>query len=88
MVTGKEYVKLCRQLDKQGDDAAKYGIDNFNDEAERMETAVNAMVEAVKKHGWDGTWYLRAYDFYGNKIGSSRLRSSTCRYSTRTRLLP
>ena len=70
VVTGKEYVKLCRQLDKQGDDAAKYGIDNFNDEAERMETAVNAMVEAVKKHGWDGNWYLRAYDFYGNKIGS------------------
>jgi cellobiose phosphorylase len=28
------------------------------------------MVEAVKKHGWDGEWYLRAYDFYGNKIGS------------------
>jgi cellobiose phosphorylase len=29
------------------------------------------MVEAVKKHGWDGEWYLRAYDFYGNKIGSN-----------------
>ena len=28
------------------------------------------MVEAVKKHGWDGEWYLRAYDFYGRKIGS------------------
>ena len=28
------------------------------------------MVEAVKQHGWDGEWYLRAYDFYGNKIGS------------------
>ncbi|MEM6542466.1 MAG: glycosyl transferase, partial [Bacteroidota bacterium] len=21
-------------------------------------------------HGWDGEWFLRAYDFYGNKIGS------------------
>jgi cellobiose phosphorylase len=28
------------------------------------------MVEAVKLYGWDGEWYLRAYDFYGNKIGS------------------
>ena len=22
------------------------------------------------KHGWDGEWFLRAYDFFGNKIGS------------------
>jgi len=31
---------------------------------------VNNMIEAVKKHGWDGDWYLRAYDYYGKKIGS------------------
>ena len=29
------------------------------------------MIAAVKKDGWDGEWYLRAYDFYGNKIGSN-----------------
>jgi len=29
------------------------------------------MIEAVKKDGWDGEWYLRAYDFYGHKIGSN-----------------
>jgi cellobiose phosphorylase len=28
------------------------------------------MIEAVKAHGWDGDWYLRAYDYFGNKIGS------------------
>jgi cellobiose phosphorylase len=28
------------------------------------------MSEAVKKYGWDGEWFLRAYDFYGNKVGS------------------
>ena len=22
-------------------------------------------------YGWDGEWFLRAYDFAGNKIGSS-----------------
>ena len=36
-----------------------------------MQQAVDAMIDAVKKHGWDGDWYLRAYDFYGNKIGSN-----------------
>ena len=58
VVTGKDYVALCKKIGKDA-------------EAERMQTAVDAMIEAVKKHGWDGDWYLRAYDFYGNKIGSN-----------------
>ena len=36
-----------------------------------MQKAVDAMIAAVKKDGWDGEWYLRAYDFYGRKIGSN-----------------
>ena len=58
VVTGKEYVALCKKI---GNTA----------EAERMQQAVDAMIAAVKKHGWDGEWYLRAYDFYGRKIGSN-----------------
>ena len=58
VVTGKDYVELCKQI---GDNA----------EAERAQKCIDSMVEAVKKHGWDGEWYLRAYDFYGNKIGSN-----------------
>lgn len=58
VVTGKDYVALCQKIGKA-------------DEAERMQKAVDAMIEAVKKHGWDGEWYLRAYDFYGRKIGSN-----------------
>ncbi|MBP5457777.1 MAG: glycosyl transferase, partial [Paludibacteraceae bacterium] len=57
VVTGKDYVELCKQLGKA-------------DEAARAQKCIDSMVEAVKKHGWDGDWYLRAYDFYGNKIGS------------------
>ncbi|MBO4566827.1 MAG: glycosyl transferase [Bacteroidales bacterium] len=38
--------------------------------AETVSKAVAAMEEAVKAHGWDGEWFLRAYDFYGGKIGS------------------
>ena len=58
VVCGKDYVELCQQLKK-------------NDEAARAQKCIDSMVDAVKKHGWDGEWYLRAYDFYGNKIGSN-----------------
>ena len=57
VVTGNEYVDLCRRI---GDEA----------EATRAQRHVDEMVEAVKRDGWDGEWYLRAYDYYGRKIGS------------------
>ena len=57
VIYGEEYLKLCRKL----------GLDA---EADRAQKHVDDMVEAVKKHGWDGEWFLRAYDFYGNKVGS------------------
>ncbi len=28
------------------------------------------MRRAVLEHGWDGRWFLRAYDYYGHKIGT------------------
>jgi cellobiose phosphorylase len=28
------------------------------------------MEQIVKKHGWDGEWFLRAYDDFGRKVGS------------------
>lgn len=31
---------------------------------------VDRMRRAVLEHGWDGRWFLRAYDYYGNKVGS------------------
>jgi cellobiose phosphorylase len=58
IVYGQDYVELCQQLGKE-------------EEAKRAQAQVNAMTEAVKKHGWDGEWFLRAYDFFGNKIGSN-----------------
>ena len=57
VVCGRDYVELCRQIGMTG-------------EADRAQKAVDEMVEAVKKDGWDGDWYLRAYDFYGRKVGS------------------
>ena len=57
VVCGRDYVELC----------AKVGL---TEEASRASELVDNMVEAVKKHGWDGEWYLRAYDYFGRKVGS------------------
>ncbi|MBQ6062428.1 MAG: glycosyl transferase [Prevotella sp.] len=66
VVTGNEYVELCQQMARRSADTAYY-----TNEASRARQCVDDMVAAVKEHGWDGDWYLRAYDFYGNKIGSN-----------------
>jgi len=58
VVYGREYVQLCRQIGKET-------------EAEAAQAHVDNMVQAVIKEGWDGEWYLRAYDFYGRKVGSA-----------------
>lgn len=55
---GKEFIKLCKQVGKDA-------------EAAEAQKHVDAMITAVKEHGWDGEWYLRAYDYYGKKIGSN-----------------
>ena len=54
---GPEYAALAR---RRGDEA----------EAERAEKAIEDMRAAVTEHGWDGEWFLRAYDYYGNKVGT------------------
>ena len=56
-VCGKDYAQLCAYLGKDA-------------EAKRAAAAVADMEKAVEKHGWDGEWYLRAYDFFGKKVGS------------------
>jgi cellobiose phosphorylase len=30
----------------------------------------NQMTKAVLSQGWDGDWFLRAFDYFGNKVGS------------------
>jgi cellobiose phosphorylase len=52
---GREYVELCKRR----------GVETG--EAEKQ---IDAMIEAVKKDGWDGDWFLRAYDYYGKPVGS------------------
>ncbi|HEX5333502.1 MAG TPA: glycosyl transferase [Cellulomonas sp.] len=54
---GPEYAEL----------AARRGL---HDVAAKARQAVEDMRATVLRHGWDGEWFLRAYDFYGNKIGT------------------
>ncbi|MDO5576344.1 MAG: hypothetical protein Q4F84_04640, partial [Fibrobacter sp.] len=54
---GKEYAEILKRLGKA-------------DEAKKAEDYVETMVKSVKKHGWDGEWFLRAYDDSGDKVGS------------------
>ena len=39
-------------------------------EATAARESVQAMTETVLQHGWDGEWFLRAYDAASEKIGS------------------
>lgn len=57
VVYGREYVELCNVL-------------TLIEEAKRAQSHIDQMVDAIKAHGWDGEWFLRAYDYFGNKIGS------------------
>ena len=40
------------------------------DDACRLETAAKAMVSTINEYGWDGKWFLRAYDAFGDPVGS------------------
>ncbi len=52
-----EYRRLCQKL-------------GLKDEAEEIGQAIARMQAAVDKYGYDGEWFLRAYDDRGNKVGS------------------
>ena len=54
---GEEYAELCELMD-------------MHEEADRARKEVAIMNEAILKDGWDGDWFIRAYDAYSQKIGS------------------
>ncbi len=40
------------------------------EEAKSYRVQVAKMECAIRQHGWDGEWFLRAYDDFGRKVGS------------------
>lgn len=54
---GEEYAQLCELMSDQ-------------EEADYARAEVQKMYDAILKDGWDGDWFVRAYDAYGKKIGS------------------
>jgi cellobiose phosphorylase len=54
---GREYARLCSHIGRE-------------EEARRANSHVQEMVEAIEQHGWDGEWFLRAYDAHGRPVGS------------------
>ena len=54
---GPEYVALCKH---QG----------LNDKAEAAQAEIDKMKNLICEYGYDGEWFLRAYDDFGRKVGS------------------
>lgn len=55
---GRDYAQIAEKLGQ-------------HEEAKKAEKAVDAMTKAVLLAGWDGEWFLRAYDAQGNKVGAN-----------------
>ena len=54
---GREYAELCDRL-------------QLGDEAAAARRSIDAVEQAALTAGWDGAWFRRAYDAFGNPVGS------------------
>ena len=54
---GGVFSELCRRTGKEN-------------EAQEADRHIEEMRKVVDTHGWDGEWFIRAYDHFGEKVGS------------------
>jgi cellobiose phosphorylase len=54
---GNEFVRICELIGEL-------------EVAQKAKVHIKKMEDAILQHGWDGEWFIRAYDHFGNKIGS------------------
>lgn len=54
---GPEYVALCKYK-------------GLEDAAAKVQAEIDKMKNNIVEHGFDGEWFLRAYDDFGRKVGS------------------
>ena len=66
-----ESVFIAGMFVKYADEYARINeILGNKEEADRAFKASTDMSDAILKDGWDGKWFLRAYDAFGEKVGS------------------
>jgi len=56
---GKAYCAILRHI-------------GLEDEAKECEESIRAMEKTVLTSGWDGKWFIRAYDAYSKPVGSDK----------------
>ena len=54
---GREFAELCDYVGQ-------------TETAREVHEHIEQMVDRIDRHGWDGEWFLRAYDAQGRKVGS------------------
>ncbi len=57
VLASPDYIEICKKMGE-------------TKEAEWAKKACDEMKENILKHGWDGEWFVRAYDDFGRKVGS------------------
>ena len=55
---GRAWAEICRHV-------------GLNSEADEADQAIAAVEKAVLDAGWDGAWFRRAFDAFGNVVGGS-----------------
>lgn len=58
---GTEYARLCELIAKP-------------EEAKEAMKHIDEMKKAIDKDGWDGEWFIRAYDHFSEKVGSKECK--------------
>ena len=58
---GREYAELLKYK-------------KLDDEAAEVLAAVDKMYDTILDAGWDGEWFIRAYDAYSNPVGSNKCK--------------
>ncbi len=54
---GEEFARIC-------------DLTQRTDEAVKARSHIDNMKDNIDKHAWDGDWFLRAYNYFGAKVGS------------------
>ena len=65
------FVHACREMAKVATRYQRLGdAGQRNQIANRFTLLADQMTQTIYAHGWDGEWFVRAYDDFGHKVGS------------------